>query len=379
MTSIPSSRDGNTEPPTCRHPDQLASVGSMAKLASAYLGTPALRVQYLAAPEPHSPFDGNMSLVLRFRSRGASVVAKANADRQAYSRESLNLGFLNAIIPSQVPTVLRKDEDVAVLLLEDVGDVSPAPSDAENDSEQTTAVWGEIVCSLADVHSAASDAAAERARVYGRELPRRRFRQGADLSGALCEGWRRVYSCPPATGARLAITSALDETRRLMDAYRAAGDPYAIGERSAPNIRLLNKRVVHIDHCSLPGQLPSADLVSLWRSPRRKELVERYIKRRMEQHVNFDSGAFRDCDHAFTLYNSIVWCCLRLRTMVDSKARLPDIDLDPTPRIMENLSLAAEAAEDLRMDQASEVLFGLFGSLERGVSARVELRRPREE
>jgi hypothetical protein len=302
-------------------------------------------------------------LVARLTSVSQSIVLKRQFDRLLFEIESANLRYLNRLLPLYVPKVLYEDHSNCVFLLEDVGDEFPLPSDNENDSDSVTSQWRRILISLADIHHFASVRELNPVSMIGDVAARKPFYTPAFLAAGLYAGCSSLSHGQLALSVEQDLVRGLIEVVEILEEYRAAWKPYVIGERSSRNIRILGQRIIHIDHSASPDFVPSGDLVSIWRSPRRQFLLENYLEHRLQLNPNFDADAFSRCDHAFTIYNCGLWCGLRMRTLRDPKARIPPPSQSPIAGVLENLSVAISCGQELNMVYLTGALLRLADSL----------------
>jgi hypothetical protein len=312
---------------------------------------------------PLSQRNPSTPLVARIAANNTSLVVKQHQVRRLFDIESANLTFLSRVVPLSVPRVLYRNRQTCVLLLEDAGDVCPDPSDKDHNSQDVALMWKKILHSIAEIHHLTCVTPRLRREVYSGDLPNRPLLTPNRLGSALHEGCLELF-CRKSLGrtTRRTLVHGLGEISNVLEKYRTRFKPYVIGERSSRNIRLLGNRIVHIDHSALPGFIPPADLVSIWRSRWRESLISAYVERRKDLRRNFDAEAFLRCDNAFTIYGCVLWCGLYMRTLHDLKARLPSIKESPLCPILENLSIAARSAQYLRMANLADALAFLSDS-----------------
>jgi hypothetical protein len=246
-----------------------------------------------------------------------------------------------------------------ILVLEDVGDCSPIPSDEAHNSSHVEFTWRRVMRSLSRVHHAARKCPERIRHFYGGALPRRSFPDISRLVRAIGEATSRWCQCAVSCGTLSTIEGSLESVTAVLRKYMADHGGYSIGERSCANIRLTPERVCHIDHCSKPGYVPHADLVSVWASPHRRRLVDVYVQERTRLDQSFATEPFFQSDRAFSLLNSLLWLAVKCGSWPDDKVRPQAGRGDVVVAAQMNIRCALRAACALDMGALSDCLRAL--------------------
>lgn len=295
--------------------------------------------------------------VFRLQTPEKSIIIKKHFVVERFSLELLNLTFLNSLTPQHVPDLLLQNDEDRIIVLEDVGDVSPVAADICPISDHTVSTWRQIMMSLAVIHSSASNCSDSKLRIFGQYggIPKRQFFDYNEIVSAIVhamEAWTD-YTMPTLQVERVA--ECLRRAIRLLENRRSTNRTYAIGERSVANIRLLPKRICHIDHCCAPGYPEHADLVSMWRSPIRHTLLQYYIDRRISSDKSFDVDSFIQADFAFSLLNSLLWVAIKTNNWKYSPHPIPTSPASVWKDTLENMQLASNSCQELGYDFATDI------------------------
>lgn len=298
--------------------------------------------------------------VFRIKTLEKSFILKGYISSAMYRFERDNLLFLKQCVPQHIPSLVLSLDDDKTIVMEDVGDIAPIATNSENDTNELILVWKNIISSIAKIHDVVLKSYNLKNQACNKQSIQRQFVRPNDLIKAVqiaTVKWRGYYILDHEINR---LYAGIKKIIRELQNYKDTTHEYAMGERSCANIRLYNRQIYHIDHCSLAHWIPHVDLVSIWLSSKRDMLLDWYIHERSVLDNGFDSNQFRHIDHYFTIYNCLIWMVIKTGTWSDLKVRpLTSID-NVNKSVTTNLEIAIAAALKIPLPSLAEIFQKLY-------------------